>query len=415
MRRRDLLQGALAALVAGRFARFGSAWASQPTGPRYVVQIFLRGGIDAVYTLDPKTRAEVASVVDVPYRPDGILEAGPLRFGPHFDGLQRFAGQMAVLRGVQVKTANHETGAMQFLRLKTAVGADLPSFLDIVGQQRTGQALSCVTLGDTSSLEYSREHFGGPTHDSQHTILDELEGLQPGDAALLSEVYKQHLAAVEAWPASAKRDQTVEHLRQVQTLFERLVDIKPFKAEDWPEQALDSRVGIDLQRTLWLLEHDLTRGVYQKIFSDWDSHFDNARKQTAATHAFVPAFARFLRELSTRRNEHGTLLDNTLVIVGSELGRFPQLNGNDGKDHFPETTLMFLGKGIRTAGEAGGAFGETGQMMEGLPLSLETGRPADGGALVNLDDVGTTLLHLCGVNPELVGYQGRRLRFLEAA
>ncbi len=415
MRRRDFLRASLAGLTLSGLTGLSPALGAPQRGPRYIVQILLRGGMDAVYTFDPKTRSEVDAVVDVPYGPDAILQAGPLRWGPHLAGLEPYAGRMAVLRGVAVKTANHESGATQFLRLQTGVGGSLPSLLDVLGQQRGSAALASVTIGNTSSLEYSQGHFGGPTHESRSTVLDRMDGLEPEDAAVLARTYAAHVETVQGWAASPQRDQTLEHLGQVRDLFERLERVPPFAVKSWSEQSGDARLGEDLQRTLWLLEHDLTRGVYLKIFLDWDSHFANARKQTSATRAFVPAFARFLSELGQRRNAYGKLADNTLVVMGSELGRFPQLNGNEGKDHFPETTVVLMGPGVRTSEDAGGPFGETGRMMEGQRLSLRSGRPEDGGALVNLDDVGATVLHLCGMNPELYGYHGRRLSFLERA
>lgn len=406
--------------------RLGRSQGPPKRGPRYVVQLFLRGGVDAVYTFDPKTRDEVEARVDVPYGPGGVREAGRLLLGPHFYELERHADRLAVLRGVQVKTANHESGAFQFLRMKAPASPDLPSLLDIIGRERDGQPLSSVTFGDIASYEYSQGHFGGPTADSDRTILDRIDKLGDGDAALLSRVYARHLEDLSGWAPGPQREVSRSHLQQVQALFARLEDVPRFKPTPWGQNLLGQegkagqeaavdKISEDLQRALWWLENDLSRGVYVKVFLDWDSHFDNAKKQASATPGFAYRLGRFFDELLVRKNAHGRLYDNTLVVLGSELGRFPQINGNDGKDHFPETSLAFFGGAVRGSGEAGHPFGQTGRMMEGLPISLDTGRPADGGVLVNIDDVGTTLLGLCGIDPELVGYRGRHLGFLERA
>ena len=50
--------------------------------------------------------------------------------------------------------------------------------------------------------------------------------------------------------------------------------------------------------------------------------------------------------------------------------------------------------------------------MAALPVSLETGMPATGGHSLRVDDIGTTLLGLDGINPELYGYVGDHLPFL---
>jgi len=383
-------------------------------GPRNIVVLMLRGGVDGVYAFDPKERSQVAAGVDVPYSADHITEAGNLLLGPHYSGLRSFASDFAVVKGLQVKTANHESGALQMVRLKTAVSNKTPGILDIIGADRDDRPLGCVTLGKTSSFEHAPAAFGGPTYSADNTLLDRLDQAGPEEFALLSRVYAEHAERVAGWSDSLARDRTAEHLRQVQALFTRMPTVTPFEEADWGRSGSAGQLSADFQRTLWLLENDLARGVYLKVYFNWDSHFDNARKQRASSGAFVPAFARFLSELRRRRNAHGSLHEQTLVVAGSELARFPVLNGNDGKDHFPETTMLLSGAGVNS-GARGAVYGETGEMMEGLPVSLDTGRPHDAGTHLVLDDLGTTLLGLCGFDPERYGYRGRHLRFLEVA
>lgn len=415
--RRDTLKMGLASwLLAGLNPQ---PLASTPSrggqGPRYVVILMLRGGLDAVYSTDPKDRAEVDPRVDIPYVPSGVIEAGDLRLGPHLAPIRAFAKRMAIVKGLQVRTANHESGALQMLRLRTAVSRSMPGILEIIGSRRDGQPLASVTIGRTSSLEQSSGSLGAPTGDSDQTLFDALDKVRHRDFDLLQQVYEEHARQVAGWPAGAERDRTEEHLRQVSALFGRLSTIPAFKEEDWQDPDKDRAVSRDLQRTLWLLQNDLTRGVYLKVYLDWDSHYDNERKQVQSNGYFFPLLARFLSELAIRQNAYGSLAANTLIVMGSELGRFPFLNGNQGKDHFPETNLMFLGPGLATGEGRGAAYGETGLLMEGQKTSLTTGRRDDvGGTHLCLDDVGTTLLHMTGFEPELYGYRGNRLRFLEA-
>jgi hypothetical protein len=379
-------------------------------GPRYVVVLFLRGGVDGVYSTDPKTKADVGDKVDVPYGANDIVDAGGLQFGPHWKRLARWAPQMAVVRGVQVRTANHESGALQMLRMKTAVSPNMPAILDIVGQHRE-QPLASVTIGRTSSLEHSQGALGGPTGDSEKTVVDALDTVAPGDFDLLARTYRRHAEQVPRWQNTAAATHTKDHLEQAAAFFERMKTVAPFKEGDW--RGADN-IGRDLQRTLWLLENDLTRGVFVKVMLDWDSHYNNARKQTQASGAWVDVADRFFEELGRRKNAFGSLASQTLVVMGSELGRFPLLNTNLGKDHFPETTLTFMGPNINS-GDKGRAFVPTGRSMEGLKVSLKTGAPDDAGEHIFLDDVGTSLLSMVGMNPALYGYRGRRLAFLERA
>jgi hypothetical protein len=116
-----------------------------------------------------------------------------------------------------------------------------------------------------------------------------------------------------------------------------------------------------------------------------------------------------LTELERRSNRHGRLVDNTAVIVASELGRYPYLNAAQGKDHFPEAPFLFAGPWF----PGGNVFGRTGKNLEAQPIDLKHGGVARaGGHHVMVDDVGTTLLALSGIDPELYGYNGHLLQFL---
>ena len=403
LNRRDLLRlGAVTWLAAG----LPRARAEPRRGPRFIVTIFLRGGIDAVYTLDPKTRREVDADVDVPYGANEIVD-GAIPLGPHFAGLSSWTRKMAIVRGIGVHVANHEGGAFQFQRMRTGVMPNMPSLGEIVGQRRE-QPVASVVLGDLSSFDYSAARVLAPTGSGGKTSLQMLDELDDESLDLLARTYQKHLKAFPSSGLGERQARTREHLEQVAGLLTATSRIPRFKPVDWGGMRDTSA---DLQRTLWLLENDLTRSVSVKIQFDWDSHFRNGAKQTKANADFVPVFARFLDELEKRKNAHGTLAEQTLVIAGSELGRFPVINGNLGKDHFPETQLMFFGAGIKA-----GSWGRTASRMQGRKINLATGSVDDpAGVQLDLDDVGATVLAMTGMNPAIYGYRGRRLSFLEAA
>lgn len=75
----------------------------------------------------------------------------------------------------------------------------------------------------------------------------------------------------------------------------------------------------------------------------WDSHGDNFN----ASHTMVPrvdqAFAALIEDLAARG-----LLDNVLVVMMSEFGRTPRINGHVGRDHWPEAwSLVMAGGGAK--------------------------------------------------------------------
>jgi uncharacterized protein (DUF1501 family) len=379
-----------------------------PPGPRYYVTIFLRGGIDSVYTVDPKSKSEVEANVDVPYETNAIVDTGAMPFGPHFAPLSRFAKQMAIVRGVQVRTANHETGAYQVVRMRTGTAPRAPSLMDILGHQRDGQPLASVGLGHLASFEHSPGALLLPTNQEGNTAIEEIDDLSDEDLELLASAFEKHLTQFPSH-ATGTAAVTRDHVAQTAAFFDRVKSVKRFTKKDWGTDNKDAASAAqDLQRAVWFLENDLTRGVMLKIQFDWDSHYRNADKQRRANEDFTGILARFLDELATKRNDHGTLAEQTVVVVGSELGRFPVINGNLGKDHFPECPYWFFGPNIN----GGHAFVPTGKRMEGQKVSLKTGAADANGDFVFLDDIGTTLLTMAGLEPSLYGYHGRPLDFL---
>lgn len=385
-------------------------------GPRYLVRIHTMGGMDPVVTTDPKKAKDVESWVDVPFQPREIADVGGVPMGPLFADLKKWKQPMTVLKGVAVGVANHESGLIYATRFRQHVTEKTPTLFDVFGARRDGQPLSSISLSCGLVQQYTPTGHWlgtgasafGPTGKD---LFQHLDASDPDDLRRIGRVLAKRAKELEA--VSAPGDATVQAMKDSAALFSRLPDVPPFKMETWPGEGLTSQ-SMNLQRTLWALENDLTAGVFVNVGDRgiWDNHFDVNASQAEATGLFLPRLERFLSELATRKNEHGTLADNTLVVLASELGRFPRMNEMKGKDHFPETFYMFLGRWFASGGGSWKSFGQTDRQMAALPVDLKTGRPAAGGHVVTLGDVGATILGIAGIDAELFGYTDTPLPFL---
>jgi uncharacterized protein (DUF1501 family) len=97
--------------------------------------------------------------------------------------------------------------------------------------------------------------------------------------------------------------------------------------------------------------------------------------------AFDQAFASLIRDL-----ERTGLLDSTLVMISSEFGRTPKINGTAGRDHWPKVfSIVLAGGGIRK-GHVYGASDATASEPETDPLTVE--------------DLATTVYHQLGINAD---------------
>jgi hypothetical protein len=413
LRRRDFVRAAGMAAVTGRLG--AEAAAPSPAGkPRYWMIVLLGGGIDGLLTVDPKRKRSVEPWVEVPFDWNEVSHGGGLALGPAFAPLAPMARTMAVLQGVAVNTANHQTGCAQFLRMRLGVTRSMPSFLDLLSRHSAGQPLGQVTLGSQLSTDVTSGWMGGsrPTPD-RPSLLEQLETTTEEERRILTDVWQNQAASLQRKGASAADALAADNLLRLSSLFKAVAHVLPLKVQRWFDDPDDQLLAAELQRALWLFENDLTSGIYlRRSMSAWDTHAFNVPRQAALGLSFSRVFARFLSELEQRKNPYGRLSESTAIVAGSELGRHPRTNSDLGKDHFPEAPLMFFGPAFRTAGSGGGSFGETGRQMEASAVDLRTGQKSKTGKRVTLDDVGATLLRVAGIDPRRYGYTGTDLPFL---
>ena len=130
----------------------------------------------------------------------------------------------------------------------------------------------------------------------------------------------------------------------------------------------------------------------------WDHHNNLHKGLIDRTNSIDQPTAALLADLEQRG-----LLDETLVLFGSEFGRLPTMQGPDGRDHNITGYSMFLtGAGLKK-GYVHGATDELG-------IKAVEGR-------MHTNDLHATLLALMGLNHERLTYRyaGRDFRLTDVA
>ncbi|VTS04226.1 DUF1501 domain-containing protein [Tuwongella immobilis] len=95
----------------------------------------------------------------------------------------------------------------------------------------------------------------------------------------------------------------------------------------------------DLGRHLLIARRMIEAGItFVKVTSyGWDSHGDHFNGQLSLMSKFDQGFSALVEDLAER-----SMLDSVLVIVLSEFGRTPRINGHIGRDHWPEAWSMAM-------------------------------------------------------------------------
>jgi hypothetical protein len=130
----------------------------------------------------------------------------------------------------------------------------------------------------------------------------------------------------------------------------------------------------------------------------WDSHGDNDTTQSALFEGLFGGLSALMALLrSTPGTSATTLAEETVVVVQSEMGRTPNLNPANGKDHWPYTSMMLLGPGLTTNRVVGALnSGYVGELID-----LDTAEVDPGGRTLSAESIGAALLAMADIDPAL--------------
>jgi hypothetical protein len=389
----------------------GTARAASLSRPRFYLQIIPSGGVDAVYGADPKTIRDVERGIDVPYPAKDIITTREAPLGPAFAALRPWMLRIAVVNAFRQNSANHQSGLVHTTCCRSTAVPGTPTLLDVLGARRTAEAVGAITIGTAFAAAFSPKYLGEPTtvqFGNRPGLLDHLDKLDPHELGVAASALRREATALAV--TSSQAQVTAGNLRESAALLEGWAASPRFAPPAWPlTMEGDYNAGRDLERALWLFENRLARCVTVSLTGqDFDTHLWNSIWQPRMSGYLAGLLDRLFRELDQRKVGGKPLSEQTVVFVGSEIGRFPRLNAADGKDHFPQVSYLFFGPSFA----AGRTYGGTDRQMVARPISLATGKPEPGGHTLTVDDIGTTLLRLDGANPEVYGYTGSHLDFL---
>lgn len=137
--------------------------------------------------------------------------------------------------------------------------------------------------------------------------------------------------------------------------------------------------GVRFVNVTW----DIFWDRYKLNYDGWDTHTRNASIMKDYNLPYLDlAFNALMQDLSDRG-----LLDETLVVITSEMGRTPKINGNAGRDHWTYCYgTLFAGAGIR-GGTVYGASDAHAAYVKDNPVSTA--------------DLCATVYHSLGIDPDM--------------
>ncbi len=436
--RRRFLLGSIAA--GSGLAAFGGApvleqltraspFGSNLDDDMHVVFCYFAGGWDTLLGLDPRDPADFhygnlsSTLIQPGYDQLQALNAQPIMaetgvmFGPYIGDLIKWAGDLAVVRGMSMDTLSHEAGRRRFLTGKP------PSGLLARGSSASTWLSSALGADDAIpnlSVRVEAYNVDQPTYATAlrvSSIRDLVRALAPSQPALSAIAGQQRDAVLrEAADCEAAKLspawQTAEGSRRraASMVEQELAALFDFQAPTEEMEALRDHYGIaatgsgaldtpeaEAAMAATALKSGVSRVVSIQAASGLDTH-DNAWaiNQGPRQRRGFDAIASLLHDLDNHEylDSGDSWLEHTVVVGFSEFGRTALLNDRGGRDHALTNSCFLVGGGVQ-GGVAVGASSDVG--MSPTHVDLQTGLVDEGGEVIKPEHVLRTLMHLAGI------------------
>jgi hypothetical protein len=394
-----------------------------PPRAKRVIFVFMEGAMSQHDTFEYKPRLQADDGKPGPI--GGTLVGSKFQFQQHGETgswfsellpkMARHADQLCWLRGLHTDTPAHpqavvqlHTGSANAALTRPSMGAwllyglgtdnqDLPGYVTINPPSNFGGAVNYGSAFLPAHFQGSRIDDEGNVPNLRPNIRSDLQRRQ---LDYLQSLNRQYAASPEAPDAVEGIIQSYELAFRMQGHVPELLDISRE-----PQYVLDTygvrpgRPGSFARQCLMARRLSEAGVRFVEICQPgWDHHNNLHNGLIDRCSSIDQPVAALLTDLKQRG-----LLDETLVLFGSEFGRQPMAQGPDGRDHNITGYAMCMAGGGVKAGCSYGATDEYG-------LRAVEGR-------MHINDLHATLLALMGLDHEMLTYPyaGRDFRLTDVA
>lgn len=354
---------------------FAAAEAAKPvpaSGPGFgkaknVIFLQMIGGMTHIDTLDPKE-----GPTQGPFKP--VSTKAGFQLGGIMENLAKQADKIGIIRSMSSKTGVHAAGQYMIRSGYEQRGTIKHPNIGAWAQHFKG--LSHKTLPSSVCINRQPQNGNGffPSSFSPLPILDPDAGLQYAESDASPESLIKRLVLLDQLDAGFRQRFQTAEVKSYTQFYDKTVsimsstDLEAFQLADEPE-ALKEKYGRNKFGQGCLLARRLVeKGIrYIEVAKGgWDMH-NNIEEELEDNGAELDvALSALLEDLQERG-----LLESTLVVLCSEFGRGPKINGNGGRDHHPKVfSTLFAGGGIK-GGFVYGASDKEGHAVADKQVSIQ--------------------------------------------
>ncbi|HXX95026.1 MAG TPA: DUF1501 domain-containing protein, partial [Planctomycetota bacterium] len=315
-------------------------------GPFYVV-FNASGGWDTTYLMDPKGVGGINRL----YREGDIVTQGAHKLAPNASKVkagmsneaffEKYGSELLVLNGMDYSVNNHDP-CSRYMATGKLDSLAYPTFAALVAACKGAQyPLAFLTFGNYSSTGNLVPMARIPYLHSLSLIsnADAVDGVaqhpyhDPFAADRIEQALRDQAEARRADGCRLPRVERSESMLYAAQLNSKaLRRVTPFVPKTSPKERLSQQADIALAsfKAGVCVSANLTIGQF-------DSHNNNDDDQMK----LIPEFLAGVDYLF-RRAEELKIRDQLVVVIQSEMGRTPNYNQGNGKDHWSVGSIMFL-------------------------------------------------------------------------
>jgi hypothetical protein len=369
---------------------------------RAVIMLWMSGGASQLDTWDPKPGANNGGPIK------GVeTKAKGVQYSEYLSQLAREHGdKIAVVRTVKSNIPDHELGSYYmhtgYPRNPTVVHPAIGSLVAKEGHKPEDQLPGYVSInGGTAGEGFLPATFapftvgnpmgrGGDNMDPWNGVTEKRQAAR-----------KSFLEAAEGQFKKEHGHEIVQKRYEVYQQAFRLIEGKAKESFDVSKEDQKTRdlYGMTPFGQGCLMARRLVQAGVKFVevrHGGWDTHNDNFTAVERLSKPLDQGFSGLLTDLSAQG-----MLSETLVVWMSEFGRTPNINENNGRDHWARCfSVAMAGAGIK----GGQAVGDTG------PEGVEAvDRPTD------LREIFATIFDRLGINSRKQNYspEGRPIRYVK--
>lgn len=369
-----------------------------------VIFLYMSGGMPHVDTFDPKTASDVkGNTTPLSTNADGVQISSLL------PQMAKQADKFAVVRSMSTKTGDHSGGNYLmhtgFARRPGITHPQIGSWAQHFLGRRAKLVPDSVVIGGGNP----GPGFFRPDH-SPLPIGDPNKGIKDLVPKIDKARFERRMKYAETFSKAFEEGFPHEDVSSYADFYDetvKLFDSKTTELFDINKESAavkglygNSRFGRGLLLARRLIQNDVRYAEVQ--LGGWDGMHGSINVGTARTNQMDGPIAALLQDLSSLG-----LLDETLIVVTTEFGRTPKVNGRGGRDHFPKAfSIMLAGGGIK----GGQVIGQTDDRASNI--ESESYGPKDLHSTIAYA-LGLPLkerVHAAGGRPFFVGNRGKVIK-----